>query len=83
MWAQLQPEIVYDETVIERGLDGFRVLVMFDCDVLTATVAKKVKEFQKRGGIIVGDERLCPPSRPTSLSKVTSARAKPTRTGRL
>ena len=60
MWAQLQPEIVYDETVIGRGLDGFRVLVMFDCDVLTATVAKKVKEFQKRGGIIVGDERLCP-----------------------
>jgi hypothetical protein len=60
MWAQLQPEIVYDETVVERGLDGFRVLVMFDCDVLTATVAKKVKEFQKKGGLIVGDERLCP-----------------------
>jgi len=60
MWAQLQPEIVYDETVMQRGLDGFRVLVMFDCDVLTATVAKKVKEFQKKGGIIVGDERLCP-----------------------
>ncbi|MBI5821813.1 MAG: hypothetical protein HZA88_22805 [Verrucomicrobia bacterium] len=60
MWARLQPEIVYDETVVERGLDGFRVLVMFDCDVLTATVAAKVKEFQKNGGIIVGDERLCP-----------------------
>jgi len=27
---------------------------------LTATVAAKVKEFQKKGGIIVGDERLCP-----------------------
>lgn len=60
MWAHLQPEIVYDETVVERGLDGFRVLVMFDCDVLTSTVAAKVKEFQKKGGIIVGDERLCP-----------------------
>ncbi|MFA6564223.1 MAG: LamG-like jellyroll fold domain-containing protein [Verrucomicrobiia bacterium] len=60
MWAQLQPEIIYDETVVERGLDGFRVLVMFDCDVLTATVAAKAKEFQRKGGIIVGDERLCP-----------------------
>ncbi len=60
MWAQLQPEIVFDETIAQRGLDGFRVLVMFDCDVLTATVAAKVKEFQKKGGIIVGDERLCP-----------------------
>lgn len=60
MWAQLQPEIVYDETVEQRGLGGFRVLVTMDCDVLTATVAKKVKEFQKQGGLIVGDERLCP-----------------------
>lgn len=64
MWAHLQPEIVYDETVVQRGLDGFRVLVMFDCDVLTATVAKKVKEFQKKGGIVVGDERLCPAIKP-------------------
>lgn len=64
MWAQLQPEIVYDETIAQRGLDGFRVLVMFDCDVLTATVAAKVKEFQKKGGIIVGDERLCPAIKP-------------------
>ena len=64
MWAHLQPEIVYDETIAQRGLDGFRVLVMFDCDVLTATVAKKVKEFQKKGGIIVGDERLCPAIKP-------------------
>ena len=60
MWAQLQPEIVFDETVEARGLGGFRVLVMMDCDVLTATVAKKIKEFQRQGGLIVGDERLCP-----------------------
>jgi len=67
MWAQLQPEIVYDETIMQRGLDGFRVLVMFDCDVLTATVAAKAKEFQKKGGIIVGDERLCPAIKPDIL----------------
>jgi hypothetical protein len=60
LWARLQPEIIYDETVLQRGLDGFQVLVMMDCDVLTAGVAAKVKAFQKRGGLIVGDERLCP-----------------------
>ncbi len=60
LWARLQPEIVYDETVLRRGLDGFRVLVMMDCDVLTAGVAAKVKAFQKNGGLVVGDERLCP-----------------------
>lgn len=60
MYAHLQPDIVYDETVIEKGLDDYRVLVMANCDVLTEKVAEKVKAFQKKGGIIVGDERLCP-----------------------
>ncbi len=60
MWAHLQPEIVFDETVIKRGLDGFRVLAMMDCDVLTAGVVAKVKAFQSKGGIVIGDERLCP-----------------------
>lgn len=60
MWAQLQPEIVFEETVVKHGLEGFRVLVLMDCDVLTASVVKKVQEFQAKGGIIVGDDRLCP-----------------------
>ena len=60
LWAQLQPEIVFDETVLRRGLDGFRVLVLADCDVLTAGVVAKVNAFQAKGGIVVGDERLCP-----------------------
>jgi len=63
-WAQLQPEIVFDEMVAQKGLDGYRVLVMMDCDVLTRTVAEKVQEFQKRGGIVVADDRLCPAIRP-------------------
>lgn len=63
-YAQLQPEIVYDETIAVRGLDGFRVLVMVDCDVLTATVAKQVQAFQQRGGLVIGDERLCPAIKP-------------------
>lgn len=60
LWAHLQPEIIYDETVKTRGLDGYRVLVMMDCDVLTAGVAAAVKAFQSRGGVVVGDDRLCP-----------------------
>jgi len=60
LWAHLQPEIIYDETVKAHGLDKYRVLVMMDCDVLTADVAAAVKAFQARGGVVVGDERLCP-----------------------
>ncbi len=64
LWAHLQPEIVYDETVAEKGLEGYRVLIMADCDVLTESVAAKVKQFQAAGGIVIGDERLAPAIKP-------------------
>jgi len=59
-WAKLQPCIVYDERILRDGLDGFKVLVMPGCDVLTQSVLEKITEFQKRGGIIVADENVCP-----------------------
>ncbi|MHC4399052.1 MAG: LamG-like jellyroll fold domain-containing protein [Planctomycetota bacterium] len=64
LYAHLQPEIVFDETVLERGLDGYQVLVMADCDVLTQSVAERARAFQARGGLIVGDERLAPALEP-------------------
>lgn len=63
-YAHLQPEIVLDETVAAGGLDGYRVLVMPDCDVLTESVAARIQAFQAAGGIVVGDERTCPAIRP-------------------
>lgn len=66
-WAQLQPRIVYDETILRDGLDGFRVLVMPHCDVLTTGVAARVAEFQKRGGIVIADQELCPAVSPEIL----------------
>jgi hypothetical protein len=66
-YAQLQPQIVYDETIERDGLDQYQVFVMVDCDVLTATVAEQVKAFQARGGIIIGDEKLAPAIKPDIL----------------
>lgn len=66
-WAQIQPRIVYDETVLRDGLDAYEVLAMPHCDVLTEGVARKVLEFQRRGGIIVGDEVLAPAISPDIL----------------
>ncbi len=60
LYAHLQPEIVFDETVVQRGLDGFRLLVMTDCDVITQKMAARIKAFQAGGGLVVGDERLAP-----------------------
>jgi len=63
-YAGLQPEIVYDDTILHDGLDAFKLLFMMGCDVLTENVARRVKEFQKRGGLVVGDEFLAPAIHP-------------------
>jgi hypothetical protein len=59
-YAHLQPEIVYEETILKHGLGGYKVLVLMDCDVLPASVVQKITDFQRSGGIIIGDDRLCP-----------------------
>ncbi|MEA3365116.1 MAG: LamG-like jellyroll fold domain-containing protein, partial [Candidatus Hydrogenedentes bacterium] len=69
-YARLQPEIVYEETIMESGLEGYRVLVLADCDVLPEPVVERILAFQQSGGIIVGDERLCPAIRPDVLIEV-------------
>jgi hypothetical protein len=66
-YAALQPRVVFEEAIAERGLEGYRVLVMPDCDVLPAGVVEAVLAFQKRGGLVVGDERLCPAVKPDVL----------------
>ncbi len=67
MYAGLQPEVVYEETIMKRGLEGRKVLVLSDCDVLTEPVVAKIKAFQQAGGILIGDERLCPAVTPDIL----------------
>ncbi len=59
-WAGLQPQVVYEETIRKNGLGQYNVLVMPNCDVLTESVVKEIHAFQRRGGVVVADERLCP-----------------------
>lgn len=59
-YAQLQPQILYDETIARDGLDAYDALVMPSCDVLTESVAAEIERFQARGGIIVADENVAP-----------------------
>jgi hypothetical protein len=71
--AQLQPQVIYDEQVLAKpGLDPFKILVLASCDVLTESLAKRIHEFQKRGGIVIGDENLAPAIKPDiRLAKIT------------
>ncbi|MDF1859013.1 MAG: LamG domain-containing protein [Verrucomicrobiales bacterium] len=67
MYAQMQPQVLYEDRLLEDGLQDVKVLVMGDCDVLTESVIKKVKAFQKSGGLVVGDAELCPAIQPDIL----------------
>ena len=58
--AGYNPKVVYEETILRDGLKDIKVLVMPHCDVLTTSIVKIIKEFQKNGGIVIGDENLCP-----------------------
>ncbi|VAX41780.1 hypothetical protein MNBD_PLANCTO02-3174 [hydrothermal vent metagenome] len=55
-WAGLQTDVLYDETIMQQGLSNYKILFMMHADVLTESIAKKIKAFQRRGGIVVADE---------------------------
>ena len=67
MRAHLQPEIIYDETILRDGLGQFTVLVMPTCAVLSADVAARIQAWQAKGGVIVADEMLAPGITPDVL----------------
>ena len=60
LWANLAPSVIYDETILRDGLDGVKVLILPGCDVLTEKVYKTIADFQRKGGIVVGDRFLVP-----------------------
>ncbi len=58
--ARLQPEVIHEQHVLRDGLKGYKVLVLADCEVLTRAVVDQILEFQKGGGLVIGDANLCP-----------------------
>lgn len=55
--ARLDPRVVYEETILRDGLDGIKVLYMPQCLFMPPSVLERIREFQKRGGIIIADEQ--------------------------
>ena len=56
--ARLDPRVLYEETVMRDGFGNTKILYAPQCLFLSAPVVEKVREFQKRGGILVADENL-------------------------
>ncbi|NLC58494.1 MAG: LamG domain-containing protein [Armatimonadetes bacterium] len=59
-WAQIQPKVLYEETILRDGLEGCRVLALPFCDVLPEGVARRIAAFQRAGGLLIADEYLTP-----------------------
>lgn len=60
LWGNLAPKVVYDETILRDKLKGVKVLILPCCDVLTEKVFNIIADFQRQGGIVVGDQYLVP-----------------------
>jgi len=66
-YAGLQPDIVYEQTITRDGLAGYKILFLTHCDVLPRNVVQRIEEFQRKGGLVVGDEFLTPAIQPDIL----------------
>lgn len=58
--AHLPADILFEETLLKDGLNGRKLLVMTECDVLSRSVLEKIQAWQAKGGKILADEHLCP-----------------------
>ncbi|WP_395751831.1 LamG domain-containing protein [Prosthecobacter sp.] len=57
--AHIQAELLYEETLLQGGLDDRKVLFLTDCDVLPVSVVEKIRQWQETGGKVIADEHLC------------------------
>jgi len=56
--AHLPADVIFEETILDTGLDKYDMLVMPCCDTLPESVYRKVCEFEKAGGKVVADQWL-------------------------
>lgn len=58
MMAHIPTDVIFDETITRYGLDKYDILFLHQCETLTRSVYEKILEFERRGGIVIGDKLL-------------------------
>ncbi len=58
--GNLMPGVIFEDQILRDGFGKIKVLVLTYCDVLPQKVAEKIREFQAKGGIVVGDQFTAP-----------------------
>ena len=56
--AHIPTDVIFEETILDKGLDGYEMLVMPCCDTLPESVYRKICEFEEKGGKIITDQWL-------------------------
>jgi hypothetical protein len=75
--ARLDPRVVYEESVLKGGLDDVKVLYAPQLCMTTRRVVEAVKEFQRKGGILVGDEQMLKALKPDVTVPIVKFTAPP------
>lgn len=65
--ARLDPRVINEAGVLRDGFDGAKVVFLPYCPLLTRALADKLAEFQRKGGILVGDDRTATAVKPDLL----------------
>ena len=56
--ARLNPKVMYEETVERDGFGGVKVIYAPNCAYLTPSMVERLRDFQSKGGILIGDRGL-------------------------
>ncbi len=59
-WAHFQPAVIYDDHIANGILKQVKVLCLPGAEVLTESTVKAIQDFQRGGGLVVGDNFLLP-----------------------
>ncbi len=59
-WAHYQPAVIYDDHIAKGILSQVKVLFLPGAEVLTESTVKAIQDFQRGGGLVVGDNFLLP-----------------------
>ena len=75
--ARLDPRIIFEETILRDGFGNAKVVYAPQCMFLTPRIIQKLKEFQAKGGILVGDADMNKALKPDVVVPVVSFKAPP------
>ena len=56
--ARMDPKVIYEDTIMRDGFGDLKVVYAPQCSFLTPEMIRKFENFQKHGGLLIGDEKM-------------------------